>query len=145
MTIGKKMKRSWMLPPWYLSYGAPRSLLPPWHLSYQEAPLAASITATGIALYFAPAPFNARSGRTRLTIDIPLIGHWTRDRVSRELNYPTKVWVSYQKLLKAWMINQLHSRPHKKTKRGHFKSLKSTKFFQCTELDWVGVGLQVCR
>jgi pre-mRNA-processing factor 8 len=112
----------------------------------QDAPLATSITAAGIALYFAPAPFNARSGRTRRTIDIPLIGHWTRDRVSRELNYPTKVRVSYQKLLKAWVINQLHSRPHKKkTKRGLFKSLKSTKFFQCTELDWVEVGLQVCR
>mgnify|MGYP000288021591 CR=1 FL=1 len=32
----------------------------------QDAPLVAtSITAAGIALYFAPAPFNARSGRTR--------------------------------------------------------------------------------
>lgn len=111
-----------------------------------EAPLSTPQTSAGVALYAAPHPFNMRSGRTRRTIDIPLIGHWLRDRVSRELNYPTKVRVSYQKLLKAWVINQLHSKPHKpKTKRALFKSLKSTKFFQCTELDWVEVGLQICR
>ena len=111
-----------------------------------DAPISTRNTSPGVALYFAPYPFNTRSGRTRRTIDVPLIGHWHRDRVSRDLNYPTKVRVSYQKLLKAWVINQLHSRPHKsKNKRALFKSLKSTKFFQCTELDWVEVGLQVCR
>ena len=26
-----------------------------------------------------------------------------------------------------------------------FRSSKATKFFQCTQLDWVEVGLQVCR
>jgi pre-mRNA-processing factor 8 len=62
------------------------------------------------------------------------------------MKYPTKVRVSYQKLLKAWVINQLHSRPDKpKSKRTLFKSLKGTKFFQCTELDWVEAGLQVCK
>jgi pre-mRNA-processing factor 8 len=111
-----------------------------------NAPLSTPQTSAGIALYAAPQPFNMRSGRTRRTIDIPLIGHWFRDRVSRETNYPAKVRVSYQKLLKAWVLNQLHSKPHKpKTKRALFKSLKSTKFFQCTELDWVEVGLQICR
>merc|ERR1719223_2318255 len=82
----------------------------------------------------------------RRAIDVPLIGHWARERVSRDMNYPTKVRVSYQKLLKNWVLNQLHSRPNvKKNKKVLFKSLKATKFFQCTELDWVEVGLQVCR
>ncbi len=109
-------------------------------------PLSTSRTGPGISLYFAPRPFHLRSGRTRRTIDVPLIGHWARERVSRELNYPTKVRVSYQKLLKNWVLNQLHSRPNvKKNKKVLFKSLKATKFFQCTELDWVEVGLQVCR
>jgi len=111
-----------------------------------DAPLSTPRTSAGVALYAAPHPFNMRSGRMRRTIDIPLIGHWFRDRVSRDLNYPTKVRVSYQKLLKAWVLNQLNARPYKpKTKRALFKSLKSTKFFQCTELDWVEVGLQICR
>ena len=44
------------------------------------------------------------------------------------------------------MLNQLHSTPHKaKAKRNLLRSLKSTKFFQCTELDWVEAGLQLCR
>lgn len=111
-----------------------------------DAPLATPNTAAGITLYWAPRPFQARAGRTRRTIDVPLIGHWFRDRVSRDLNYPTKVRVSYQKLLKAWVLNQLHSVPAKpKTKRDLLRSLKSTKFFQCTELDWVEAGLQICR
>jgi pre-mRNA-processing factor 8 len=111
-----------------------------------DKPLSSTKTISGIALYSAPYPFNSRSGQTRRTIDVPLIGHWFRDRVSGDLKYPTKVRVSYQKLLKAWVLNQLHSRPDKpKSKRTLFKSLKSTKFFQCTELDWVEAGLQVCK
>lgn len=111
-----------------------------------DFPLSTPLTASGIALYWAPEPFNGRSGRTRRTMDIPLIGHWFRDRVSRDLNYPVKVRVSYQKLLKAWVLNQLRARPNRpKAKRDLFKSLQSTKFFQCTELDWVEDGLQLSR
>ena len=111
-----------------------------------NAPLSTPLTASGIALYWAPEPFNQRSGRTRRTMDIPLISHWFRDRVSRDLNYPVKVRVSYQKLLKAWVLNQLHARSMKpRAKRDLLASLKSTKFFQCTELDWVEAGLQLSR
>merc|ERR1719223_264532 len=82
----------------------------------------------------------------RRAIDVPLIGHWARECVSRDMNYPTKVRVSYQKLLKNWALNQLHSRPDvRKSKKVLFKTLKATKFFQSTEVDWVEVGLQVCR
>ncbi len=54
--------------------------------------------------------------------------------------------VSYQKLLKGYVLNALHQRPPKSLKkRSLFKSLAATKFFQTTELDWVEAGLQVCR
>ena len=57
-----------------------------------------------------------------------------------------KVRVSYQKLLKLWVLNELHRRkPKAMNKKYLFRSLKATKFFQQTELDWVEVGLQVCR
>ena len=43
-------------------------------------------------------------------------------------------------------MNQLHKKPPRQVKRKSlFKALKKTKFFQCTELDWVEAGLQVCR
>lgn len=52
--------------------------------------------------------------------------------------------VSYQKLLKNYVLNQLHhQQPKSMKKRSLFKSLAATKFFQQTELDWVEVGLQV--
>lgn len=55
-----------------------------------------------------------------------------------------KIRVSYQKLLKCWVYNQLKHRPPKGlNKKFLFRSLKATKFFQSTELDWVEVGLQV--
>ena len=59
-------------------------------------------------------------------------------------DHPVKVRVSYQKLLKCWVLNELHKKRPKALNRKHlFRSLKATKFFQSTELDWVEVGLQV--
>jgi pre-mRNA-processing factor 8 len=53
-----------------------------------------------------------------------------------------QVRVSYQKLLKCWVLNELRGRPAKSIARKNlFKSLKATKFFQETELDWVEVSL----
>lgn len=59
-------------------------------------------------------------------------------------NNPVKVRVSYQKLLKTYVLNKLHHRPPKnQKKKSLFRALKGTKFFQQTQLDWVEVGLQV--
>lgn len=110
----------------------------------EEEPLYTDNTALGITLYWAPRPFNMRSGLTRRAIDIPLVNQWFHEHCPPE--YPVKVRVSYQKLLKCWVLNQLHSKkPKALNKKDLFKSLKATKFFQSTELDWVEVGLQVCK
>ncbi|KAG5176712.1 NUC071 domain-containing protein [Tribonema minus] len=109
-----------------------------------EAPLYTENTAAGIALYWAPRPFNQRQGRTRRAIDVPLVNSWFHEHCPP--GHPVKVRVSYQKLLKCWVLNELRTRPSKGLARKNlFKSLKATKFFQETELDWVEVGLQVCR
>jgi len=56
------------------------------------------------------------------------------------------VRVSYQKLLKCFVISELHKTAPKGLKKKYlFKTLRSTKFFQTTHLDWVEAGLQVCR
>ena len=69
---------------------------------------------------------------------------WYREHVSYTL--PLKVKVSYQKLLKGWVMNQLHRKPPKAQKRRDLlRSLRSTKFFKTTEEDWVEAGLQVVR
>ncbi|CEM02373.1 unnamed protein product [Vitrella brassicaformis CCMP3155] len=109
-----------------------------------NAPLMTENTNNGIALYWAPRPFNLRSAKTKRCIDIPLVQSWFREHCPS--SYPVKVRVSYQKLLKCWVLNHLHSKPPRSLKKRYlFKVFKSTKFFQCTELDWVEVGLQVCR
>ncbi|KAI4355757.1 hypothetical protein L6164_004500 [Bauhinia variegata] len=101
-------------------------------------------TAAGISLLFAPRPFNMRSGRMRRAEDIPLVSEWYKEHCPP--SYPVKVRVSYQKLLKCFVLNELHHRPPKAQKKKHlFRSLQATKFFQTTELDWVEAGLQVCR
>lgn len=111
----------------------------------EEEPLYSETTTAGISLYWAPAPYNRRSGLTRRAIDVPLVTQWFHEHVPSE--YPVKVRVSYQKLLKCWVLNELHARPNPKVvaKKNLMKILKGTKFFQSTELDWVEVGLQVCR
>ena len=76
--------------------------------------------------------------------DIPLIKNWYMEHCPP--NQPVKVRVSYQKLLKCYVLNELHTRPEKAmTKKNLFRQLKATKFFQTTRLDWVEAGLQVCR
>ncbi|CXI49021.1 pre-mRNA-processing-splicing factor 8, putative [Plasmodium berghei] len=109
-----------------------------------DYPLYTERTINGIQLYHAPYPFNKKCGYTRRGIDIPLVQQWFKEHIST--NYPVKVRVSYQKLLKCWVLNHLHSKKPKSMKKKYlFKIFKSTKFFQCTEMDWVEIGLQVCR
>lgn len=101
-------------------------------------------TASGISLYWAPRPFNLRTGRTRRAVDIPLVKNWFQEHCPP--NYPVKVKVSYQKLLKCFILTKLHNKKPKAQKKvSLFKAFKSKKHFQVTELDWVEVGLQVCR
>ncbi|XP_045806963.1 pre-mRNA-processing-splicing factor 8A isoform X1 [Trifolium pratense] len=110
----------------------------------KDTQLYTDTTAAGISLLFAPRPFNMRSGRMRRSEDIPLVSEWYKEHCPP--SYPVKVRVSYQKLLKCFVLNELHHRPPKAQKKKHlFRSLQATKFFQTTELDWVEAGLQVCR
>jgi len=109
-----------------------------------EYPLYTDHTANAIALYHAPRPFNQRSGRTRRSVDVPLVKSWYQEHCPPE--YPVKVRVSYQKLLKCYVLNKLKHRPPKALNKKYlFRSFKATKFFQSTVLDWVEAGLQVCR
>ncbi|KAJ2393526.1 pre-mRNA-splicing factor 8, partial [Coemansia sp. RSA 2611] len=109
-----------------------------------DTPLETENTANGIALYWAPHPFNARSGSTRRAEDVPLVKDWYLEHCPPGM--PVKVRVSYQKLLKNYVLNALHStRPKAQRKKYLFRQFKATKFFQSTEIDWVEAGLQVCR
>ncbi|OMP01351.1 JAB1/Mov34/MPN/PAD-1 [Corchorus olitorius] len=74
-------------------------------------------TAAGISLLFAPRPFNMRSGRMRRAEDIPLVSEWYKEHCPP--SYPVKVRVSYQKLLKGFVLNELHHRPTKAQKKKH--------------------------
>ncbi|KAJ2783590.1 pre-mRNA-splicing factor 8 [Coemansia interrupta] len=109
-----------------------------------DAPLETENTAGGLALFWAPHPFSARSGSTRRAVDVPLIKDWYLEHCPAGM--PVKVRVSYQKLLKNYVLNSMHStRPRAQRKKYLFRQFKATKFFQSTEIDWVEAGLQVCR
>lgn len=47
--------------------------------NFSEVPLYTENTGNGIALMWAPRPFNMRSGRTRRAIDVPLVKTWYRE------------------------------------------------------------------
>ena len=81
----------------------------------KETPLYSDNTANGIALLWAPRPFNLRSGRTRRALDVPLVKSWYREHCPSGM--PVKVRVSYQKLLKYYVINALKHRPPKAQKK----------------------------
>lgn len=110
----------------------------------EEESIEDDLVADAIALWWAPTPYEHRSGRTRRAEDVPLVKNWYLEHCPP--NQPVKVRVSYQKLLKCYVLNELKHRPPKAmAKKSLFKQLKATKFFQITRLDWVEAGLQVCR
>ncbi|OAL39797.1 pre-mRNA-processing-splicing factor 8 [Fonsecaea nubica] len=103
-----------------------------------------SETASAIALWWAPFPFDRRSGKMVRAQDVPLVKQWYLEHCPP--GQPVKVRVSYQKLLKTYVLNELHrKKPKAQNKQDLLKTLKSTKFFQQTTIDWVEAGLQVCR
>jgi pre-mRNA-processing factor 8 len=103
-----------------------------------------SETASAISLWWAPFPFDRRSGKMVRAQDVPLVKRWYLEHCPQ--GQPVKVRVSYQKLLKSYVLNELHrKKPKAQNKQYLLKTLKSTKFFQQTTIDWVEAGLQVCR
>ena len=109
-----------------------------------DAPLETDLTADAIALWWAPHPYASRSRHTRRAKDIPLVKNWYLEHCP--LGQPVKVRVSYQKLLKCFVLDELHHcAPKAMSKKSLFRELKGSKFFQTTKLDWVEAGLQVCR
>lgn len=103
-----------------------------------------SETSSAIALWWAPFPFDRRSGKMVRAQDVPLVKQWYLEHCPQ--GQPVKVRVSYQKLLKTYVLNELHKKkPKAQSKQNLMKSLRSTKFFQQTTIDWVEAGLQVCR
>jgi pre-mRNA-processing factor 8 len=54
-----------------------------------ETELYSETTAQGIALLYAPRPFNLRSGQTRRALDVPLINEWFHEHCPQ--SYPVKV------------------------------------------------------
>ncbi|WYZ40020.1 hypothetical protein EsH8_IV_000361 [Colletotrichum jinshuiense] len=102
-------------------------------------------TASAIELWWAPFPFDRRSGRMVRAQDVPLIKQWYLEHPPSD-KPPVKVRVSYQKLLKNFVLNELHKKkPKSQQNQNLMRNLKQTKFFQQTEIDWVEAGLQVCR
>lgn len=82
----------------------------------QDTPLYTDNTANGISLLWAPRPFNMRSGRSRRAIDVPLVKCWYKEHCPP--GHPVKVRVSYQKLLKYYVLNALkHRKPKPQKKR----------------------------
>lgn len=106
--------------------------------------LAPEDASSAIELWWAPFPFDRRSGRMVRAQDVPLVKQWYLEHCKDKL--AVKVRVSYQKMLKTYVLNELHKKKPKALQRQDLlRTLKQTKFFQQTTIDWVEAGLQVCR
>ncbi|KAH7038072.1 LOW QUALITY PROTEIN: uncharacterized protein B0I36DRAFT_315435, partial [Microdochium trichocladiopsis] len=92
-------------------------------------------TAAAIALWWAVFPFDRRSGSMVRAQDVPLF---------YLQHCPPKQPI--KKLLKSYVLNELHKKKPKATNRQNLlRTLKQTKFFQQTTIDWVEAGLQPSR
>ena len=109
-----------------------------------DEPLEYRHTMDGITLLQAPRPFMLPAGQTRRAVDVALVLPWYKARCP--IDQPTKVKISYQKLLKAYVLHLLQREKPLSVRRRKLRSaLKRTKFFHTTTIDWVEAGLQLCR
>lgn len=67
-----------------------------------DKPIADDNTTSAIAMWWAPYPYNHRSGRTVRTLDVPLVKNWYMEHCPPGM--PVKVRVSYQKLVRRRVI-----------------------------------------
>lgn len=106
-------------------------------------------TGMALQLHWAPYPFNRRMEDTVRAQDVALVKSWYKERAPSSA--PAKVRISYQKLLKTTVLNELKNPPGLKSATDNHKrikllqTLRSTKFFRETTIDWVEAGLQLCR
>lgn len=98
-----------------------------------------------LSLYWAPRPFNSKSGKTIRAQDVALIKDWFSQPSS--VNDRVKVKSSYKKLLKGSILNKLNDKkiPNDSSHASLLKVLKKTKFFKETKIDWLEAGLQICQ
>ncbi len=83
-------------------------------------------------------------GSTVRAQDVTLVKSWYKEKANNE--FPVKVRVSYQKLVKNWVLNVVHKhQPGTARNVNLMRTFQQTKFFQRTEIDWVTAGLQLCR
>ena len=129
----------------------PRAFEPLLGSSRDGTPLAVepAHTAVALQLHWAPYPFNRRAEDTVRAQDVALVKSWYRERAPRAA--PTKVRLSYQKLLKSTVLNELHNPSGQRSSAANLRritllqTLRGTKFFRETTIDWVEAGLQLCR
>eukprot|EP00127_Corallochytrium_limacisporum_P002632 Clim_evm68s134 gene=Clim_evmTU68s134 len=111
---------------------------------FGSEPLTSKATTDAILLLHGPKSFNDRSGRMVRALDVPLVKEWYLGKYP--VDAPHKVKLSYKKMLKRHVLNELHRRrPKAQKRRNLMSSFRSTKFFQMTNIDWVEAGLQLCR
>lgn len=82
----------------------------------EEAEVETDNTADAIALWWAPFPYNQRSGRTVRAQDMPLVKNWYLEHCPP--GQPVKVRVSYQKLVRySYFLSPQRSVPNNHVKR----------------------------
>jgi pre-mRNA-processing factor 8 len=73
----------------------------------QEKDISNENTADAIALYWAPYPYNMRSGRTRRAQDIPMVKNFYTEHCPPD--QAVKIRVSYQKLVCLFLLPSNHA------------------------------------
>jgi pre-mRNA-processing factor 8 len=107
-------------------------------------------TLAGLILYHAPAPFSRNHGTTVPIYHMDLVKNWYI-KTPIALNQPQKIKLSYQKLLKQWILSQISNHRDKSYKkftisnRDVIKRFGQQSMFQRTRIEWLEAAIQVLR
>uniref|UniRef100_A0A6T6SP05 mRNA splicing factor PRP8 n=1 Tax=Amorphochlora amoebiformis TaxID=1561963 RepID=A0A6T6SP05_9EUKA len=101
-------------------------------------------TKISLELLWSTFPYNTKILDIKRIITISMINNWIREHCP--ITSPQKVRISFQKLLKNYILNQLHNKKKKLfQKKSLLKILQNSSYFSSTYMDWVEASLITCR
>jgi len=99
-------------------------------------------TLYAIDLIWVSEPFNDRIVKKKRTLDICFSNSWFLEHCPVE--FPIKVRISHQKLLKRYVLNKIKNTNKKKDLKIRLLNvLSNSEYFRSTKIDWVETGIHL--
>jgi len=111
---------------------------------FHELPFYSELLNDALELIVAPKPFDDRKLLSKRMLDVTIEKTWYLEHCP--INYPLKIRISYQQLLKHYVLRESKKKGLTSVKKvSVIKIFSESAFFHTTKMDWLEIGIIVCQ